>query len=88
MSEDDHGLLQQQRSANLHAEDAGYSDGTSDALQAQGGHLRVVAVLQSHTEGCQQGGPRQLQHMHNHLMHTCRNWTFHSVFPPFDICFR
>lgn len=47
-------------SAHLHAEDGGDPDGTSDALQAQGRHLWVVAVLQAHAKGCQQRGPCQL----------------------------
>jgi len=47
--------------ADLHAEDAGDPDGTADALQAQGRHLGVVAVLQPHAERRQQGGPRQLR---------------------------
>lgn len=47
-------------SQDLHVEDAGDPDGTANALQTQWGHLWVVTVLQSYTERCQQGGPRQL----------------------------
>lgn len=50
------------RLADLHVEDTSDPDGTSNALQTQRGHFRVIAVLQSHTERCQQGGPCQLQH--------------------------
>lgn len=49
-------------STDLHVEDAGDPDGTSNALQTQWGHLWVVAVLQPHTECCEQRGPRQLEH--------------------------
>lgn len=45
----------------LYGEDAGYSDGTADTLQTQRCYLGVIAVLQTHAEGCQEWSPGQLQ---------------------------
>lgn len=47
-------------STYLHSKDAGNADCTPDAFQAQGGHLRVVTVLQADAIGCQQRRPHQL----------------------------
>lgn len=46
---------------HLYGEDAGYSDGAADTLQAQRRYLGVIAVLQAHAEGCQERCPGQLQ---------------------------
>lgn len=35
---------------NLQPKNAGYSDGASDAVQAEGGGLGIVTVLQVYTE--------------------------------------
>lgn len=48
--------------SDLHVKDAGDPDGAADPFQTQRGHLGVVAILQPHAEGGQQGSPRQLQH--------------------------
>lgn len=46
----------------LHAENTGNADGTLDALETVVGHHEVVAVLQAHAEGRQEGRPHQLEH--------------------------
>lgn len=47
--------------AYLHVEYTRYPDGTPDTIQAEGGNLHIITVLQPNTEGCQERGPSHLE---------------------------
>lgn len=49
---------------NLHVEDAGDPDCTSDPLQTKRSYVLIVTILESYTERRQQRSPGQLFYMH------------------------